>query len=108
MKKILMCLSLMMCMMTSCQKDEDVNEEPKPEPEKPVIKYAEYETTDDYVDLGVGNFMIATKNLGAKRPEDTGDFFAWGETAPKEDYSWESYTLRTSTFYGSTRFRVGQ
>ena len=99
MKKILMCLSLMMCMMTSCQKDEDVNEEPKPEPEKPAIKYAEYETTDDYVDLGVGNFMIATKNLGAKRPEDTGDFFAWGETEPKEDYSWDTYKLQTSTTY---------
>lgn len=71
-------ISLMMCMFASCQKDEDVIEEPKPEPEKPVIKYAEYETTDDYVDFGVGNFMIATKNLGAKRPEDAGYFFAWG------------------------------
>ena len=87
MKKNLMCLSLMMCMMTSCQKDEDVNEEPKPEPEKPVIKYAEYETTDDYVDFGTGSFMIATRNLGAKRTEDMGDFFAWGETEPKDELS---------------------
>ena len=98
-KKLYIGLSLMMCMMTSCQKSEDVIDDPKPEPGKPVVKYAEYETTDDYVDLGVGNFMIATKNLGAKRPEDTGNFYAWGETAPKEDYSWETYQLRSSKYY---------
>ena len=92
-------LSLMMCMFASCQKDEDAAPEPQPEPEKPVVKYAEYETTDDYVDFGVGNFMIATKNLGAKRPEDTGDFFAWGETVPKDVYSWDTYKLQTSNLY---------
>jgi hypothetical protein len=102
MKKVFyLFLYLMMCMLASCQKDEDVAPEPQPqpEPEKPVVKYAEYETTDDYVDFGVCNFMIATKNLGAKRPEDTGDFFAWGETEPKEVYSWDTYKLQTSTSY---------
>lgn len=98
-------LSLMMCMFASCQKDEDVVPEPQPEPKPIVVKYAEYETNDDYVDLGVGNFMIATKNLGAKRPEDTGDFFAWGETEPKEVYSWETYKLQTSpTYYKDGEF----
>ncbi|MBO7538448.1 MAG: hypothetical protein J6T44_04105 [Prevotella sp.] len=94
-------MSLMMCMFASCQKDEDVIPEPQPqpEPEKPVVRYAEYETTDDNVDFGVGNFMIATKNLGAKRPEDTGLFFAWGETEPKEVYSWETYKLQSSNLY---------
>ena len=92
-------LSLMMCLFASCQKDNDIVDELKPEPEKAVIKYAEYETTDDYVDFGTGNFMIATKNLGAKRPEDTGDFFAWGETEPKEDYSWDTYKLQGSKLY---------
>ena len=75
-------LSLLMCALASCQKDDDVVPELQPEPKPIVIRYAEYETNDDYVDLGVGDFMIATKNLGAKRPEDTGDFFAWGETEP--------------------------
>ena len=90
-------LTLMMCVLASCQKDDDV--EPEPEPQPVVIKYAEYETTDDYVDLGIGNIMFATKNLGAKRPEDVGYFFAWGETAPKEVYSWDTYQLRTSPIY---------
>ena len=86
-------LSLMMCVFASCQKDEDVVPEPEPEPEPQpvVVKYAEYEITDDYVDMGLGKIMIATKNLGAKKPEDTGYFFAWGETEPKDVYSWETY-----------------
>ena len=92
-------LSLMMCMFASCEKPENVVPEPQPEPEEPVVKYAEYETTDDYVDFGIGSFMIATKNLGAKKPEDTGDYFAWGETEPKEVYSWDTYLLQTSTLY---------
>ena len=93
--------ALMMLAFTSCQKSEDVAPEPQPQPEpQPVtVKYAEYETNDDYVDFGLGGFMIATKNLGAKRPEDTGDFFAWGETEPKDVYSWETYKLQTSKLY---------
>ena len=90
MKKVLYSiLSLMMCMFASCQKDEDVLPEPEPEPVS--VKEAVYETTDDYVDLGFDGIMFATKNLGAKRPEDSGYFFAWGETEPKEDYSWNTY-----------------
>lgn len=30
-------------------------------------------------------------NLGAEKPEDYGDYYAWGETTPKSDYSWETY-----------------
>ena len=43
----------------------------------------------DYVDLGLPNGTLwATHNVGANNPEELGDFFAWGETAPKADYSW--------------------
>ena len=86
-------LSLMMCIFASCQKDEDVVPEPEPEPEPQpaIVKEAVYETTDDYVDLGFDGIMFATKNLGAKKPEDSGYFFAWGETEPKDDYSWDTY-----------------
>ena len=30
-------------------------------------------------------------NLGAEKPEDYGDYYAWGETQTKSDYSWETY-----------------
>lgn len=100
MKKLLyMSVTLAVCLLASCQKDDDAATEPVPEPVPVAVRYAEYETTDDYVDFGTGSFMIATKNLGAKRPEDTGDFFAWGETEPKEVYSLETYKLQGSTLY---------
>ena len=45
-----------------------------------------------YVDLGLPSGLLwATCNLGADNPEDYGDYFAWGETQPKDTYSWSTY-----------------
>lgn len=44
----------------------------------------------EYVDMG-GGHLWATKNVGADSPEDTGYFFAWGETSPKDAYRWNNY-----------------
>ena len=45
-----------------------------------------------YVDLGLPSGALwATCNVGASAPEETGSLFAWGETEPKETYSWETY-----------------
>ena len=44
---------------------------------------------DEYVDLGLPSGTLwATHNVGANNPEDLGDYFAWGETAPKANYAW--------------------
>lgn len=40
----------------------------------------------EYVDLGL-SVKWATCNVGATRPEQYGNFFAWGETAPKSSYT---------------------
>ena len=47
----------------------------------------------DWVDLGLPSGTIwATRNVGASTPEDYGDYFVWGETAPnKEYYDWSTY-----------------
>ena len=46
----------------------------------------------EYVDLGLPSGTLwATMNVGANSPEEYGDYFAWGETAPKEVYTWETY-----------------
>jgi len=46
----------------------------------------------EYVDLGLPSGTLwATCNVGANAPEEFGDYFAWGETAPKEFYDWSSY-----------------
>ena len=44
----------------------------------------------EYVDLGL-SVKWASHNIGATRPEDYGDYFAWGETEPKEIYNWSTY-----------------
>jgi len=44
-----------------------------------------------YVDLGLpSGVKWAICNVGASSPEDYGDYFAWGETIPKAEYSWEN------------------
>lgn len=51
------------------------------------MKKTEYE-----VDLGLpSRTMWAICNVGAKNPWNYGDYFAWGETKTKDDYSWSTY-----------------
>ena len=56
------------------------------------------QTTDcmEYVDLGL-SVLWATCNVGAASPEDYGDYFAWGETEPKEQYDWTTYKYCAGT-----------
>ena len=45
-----------------------------------------------YVDLGLPSGLLwATCNMGANTPDDYGDYFAWGEIAPKPTYTNENY-----------------
>lgn len=60
---------------------------------------------EKYVDLGL-SVKWATCNIGANKPEECGDYYAWGETTPKNSYTWGSYkygytynTLITLTKY---------
>ncbi len=42
------------------------------------------------VDLGL-SIRWANSNLGATFPQDYGDYYAYGEVAPKSSYSWENW-----------------
>ena len=54
------------------------------------------ETPDNAVDLGLPSGLLwASCNVGAESPEEYGDYFAWGETETKSDYS-----SSTSVTYG--------
>ena len=44
----------------------------------------------EYVDLGL-SVKWATCNVGAQKPEESGDYLAWGETAAKDSYSFSTY-----------------
>ena len=49
-------------------------------------------STMEYVDLGLPSGLKWAKcNLGASKPSESGDYYAWGETAPKTDYTWATY-----------------
>ena len=53
---------------------------------------AEEEEEDEYVDLGLPSGTLwATRNIGANSPEEYGDYFAWGETTPKDVYTVQTY-----------------
>ena len=43
-----------------------------------------------YVEMGDG-LKWATYNVGASKPEESGNYFAWGETEPKTSYNWANY-----------------
>ena len=46
----------------------------------------------EYVDLDLPSGTLwATMNIGANSPEEYGDYFAWGETTPKDVYNWSTY-----------------
>lgn len=48
-----------------------------------------------WVDMGLpSGTKWATCNLGASSPEDYGSYFSWGETQPKETYSWKTYRFQ--------------
>ena len=48
--------------------------------------------TKEAVDLGLpSGLKWATYNVGATKPEEYGNYYAWGETATKETYSWDTY-----------------
>ena len=64
----------------SCSNDDDDDEN---ENGKDVVV-----VNHEYVDLGLPSGTLwATCNIGASKPEEYGDYFAWGETIPKETYS---------------------
>lgn len=46
----------------------------------------------EYVDLGLpSGTMWATMNVGASKPEDFGDYYAWGEITTKTSYTKDNY-----------------
>ena len=63
------------------------------------------EEEHEWVDLGLPSGTLwATCNVGANSPEEYGDYFAWGETKPKEEYSWNTYIYCMDDYNTLTRY----
>lgn len=55
----------------------------------------------ELIDLGLpSGTKWGNMNLGAESPEDCGDYYAWGELEPKDNFTWANYKLDDSV--GST------
>ena len=86
-------LLLMAFVATSCGDDSD--------DETTVPSGTFTECPDDnhphMIDLGLpSGTKWACCNVGANKPEDYGDHFAWGETKPKDVYNWKTYQYGSS------------
>ena len=63
-----------------------------------------------YVDLGLPSGTLwATCNIGADKPGDYGNYYAWGETERKDAYEWETYryangSMALSVHVGLTKY----
>lgn len=46
-----------------------------------------------WIDLGLpSGIKWASTNIGANRPQDEGNYYAWGETTLKTDFRWATYS----------------
>ena len=58
-----------------------------------------------WVDLGLpSGLKWASCNIGATTPEGYGNYYAWGETTTKEDYSWETYKHANGAYNKLTKY----
>ena len=70
MKRVCLFMTLVCMMMVSCKPDGSDGKH----------------KGHGYVDLGL-SVKWATCNVGATSPEEYGDYFSWGETSPKAEYT---------------------
>lgn len=69
--------------VVSCDKENNENEN-------------QNENVVGWVDLGLPSGLLwAECNLGANAPEEYGNYYAWGETEPKESYNNDNYKYGT-------------
>ncbi len=59
----------------------------------------------EMIDMGLpSGVKWANGNIGATEPEDPGYYFAFGETSPKENYTWETYKWYDSNTSSITKY----
>ena len=62
------------------------------------------ESFHEWVDLDLPSGTLwATCNVGAHSPEEYGDYFAWGDTKPKSEFTWSNYFDKED---GSSTFKT--
>ncbi len=84
-------------LFAACDKDnEPKNDSNNSDPSQPATGT---ENGHEWVNLGL-SVKWATCNVGATSPEKYGNYYAWGETEAKSDYSWNTYKYGTYNYNG--------
>ena len=82
----------------SCSKDDD-------EEEKTVVENNPKSVEHEYVDLGLPSGTLwATCNVGASKPEEYGDYFAWGEVKAKDKFDVSTYKWYNGSYKAITKY----
>ena len=68
-----------------------------------VSLFAQDTVQHEYVDLGL-SVKWATCNIGADKPEDFGDYYAWGEVEPTQERSIENYKYCKGNNHSFTKY----
>lgn len=88
MTRLLAPLAMALALLAPCSCNVGPKGDPTPDGNE------DWEPTGPYslqaVDLGLP-VLWANGNLGANAIDDSGDYYAWGETATKSSYDWASY-----------------
>ena len=101
-------------LFAACEKSEPTNNSSK----DPIDQDQEKEQEDgdtsvltgkenghDWVDLGLpSGLKWATCNVGATKPEDYGNYYAWGEIATKTTYDWSTYKYANGSDDALTKY----
>ena len=95
----LLVMGISLCAVQACSDDDDDDDDSSKVLENGNVMVSGHEA----VDLGL-SVKWATCNVGSYTPEGCGEYYAWGETETKSDYSWETYkwcegTAKTLTKY---------
>ena len=104
-----MLLAMFLLTFASCTKEKSNTENVAENESENGYEYVAHDLSGyngpEYVDLGLpSGLKWATCNVGANSPEEYGDYFAWGETEPKEDYSWSTYKYCNGDRYSLTKY----
>ena len=104
MKKLFYLLSLLLAaLLVSCSSAENENKEADDVKEPSTSDRINPANGHAYVDLGL-SVKWATCNVGANDPKEYGDYFAWGETKPKDYYDWDTYKWCNGNYMNFTKY----
>ena len=70
-----------------------------------ITLYAQWGSLTEGVDLGL-SVKWASVNIGANKPEEYGDYFAWGETETKSQYGYSTYKWLQGKYYTLTKYNT--